>query len=105
MLSFPEWFVERYVPDLAVTYRWHRERRRQIQATRSGDESGDREKRDGRLSIFGTLLDSDLPPFDKSVLRLVEDVQTMVGAGSITTSLALALDTCYINSDPNVLAK
>ncbi|KAL8705196.1 MAG: hypothetical protein Q9201_001696 [Fulgogasparrea decipioides] len=103
MLSFPEWFVDRYLPDLAVTYKWHREWRKQIQAAKSGDDYGDREKRGGRPSIFETLLDSDLPPFDKSVSRLVEDAQTMVGAGSITTSFALALGTYYIASDKAVL--
>ncbi|KAL8726449.1 MAG: hypothetical protein Q9181_006046 [Wetmoreana brouardii] len=105
MLSFPEWFVDRYLPDLAITYKWHREWRKQLQAVKSGDDSSDREKRGGRPSIFETLLDSDLPPFDKSVSRLVEDAQTMVGAGSITTSFALALGTYYIASDKAVLEK
>ena len=103
MLSFPEWFVERALPDLAVTYKWHREWRKQIQAVKSNED--DREKRAGRPSIFETLLDSDLPPFDKSVSRLVEDAQTMVGAGSITTSLSLTLGTYYIASDGGVRDK
>ncbi|KAL9012150.1 MAG: hypothetical protein Q9173_003063 [Seirophora scorigena] len=53
----------------------------------------------GRPSIFETLLDSDLPPFDKSVARLVDDAQTLVGAGSITTSLALSIATYFVVSD------
>ena len=107
MLSFPNWFIDRFLPDLAVTYRWHREWRKQIQAVKAGDpsSSADGEKRFGRPSIFETLLDSDLPPFDKSVPRLVEDAQTMVGAGSITTSFALALGTYYILSSAPVLRK
>ena len=104
MLSFPNWFVDRFLPDLAVTYRWHREWRKQIQAVKSGDANHDQEKRrGGRPSIFETLLNSDLPPFEKSVARLVEDAQTLVGAGSITTSFALALGTYYILSDATVL--
>ena len=108
MLSFPNWFVDRFLPDLAVTYRWHREWRKQIQAVKSGDAdpTHDKAKRGSgseRPSIFETLLSSDLPPFDKSVSRLVEDAQTMVGAGSITTSFALALGTYYILSSPSVL--
>lgn len=100
MPSFPDWFVDRYLPDM-VTYRWQREWRKQIQAIVKGEDSS--EKRGGRPSIFETLLDSDLPPFDKSVGRLMEDAQTMVGAGSITTSFALALATYYITSDKAVL--
>lgn len=105
MLSFPEWFVDRFLPDIAVTNKWHREWRKQIQDVKSGADHDDREKRGGRPSIFETLLDSDLPPFDKSISRLVEDAQTLVGAGSITTSFALALGTYYIASDPNVHEK
>ncbi|CAL8584303.1 hypothetical protein XPA_009907 [Xanthoria parietina] len=55
--------------------------------------------------MFETLLDSDLPPYDKSVGRLVQDAQTMVGAGSATTSFSLALGTYYILTDPSVLDK
>ncbi|KAL8788902.1 MAG: hypothetical protein Q9213_001425 [Squamulea squamosa] len=106
MLSFPNWFVDRYLPDLSVTYKWQREWRKQIQDVKAGEDSGgSREKRGGRPSIFETLLDSDLPPFDKSVSRLVDDAQTLVGAGSITTSLALALGTYYIASDATVREK
>ncbi|KAL8766874.1 MAG: hypothetical protein Q9209_006470 [Squamulea sp. 1 TL-2023] len=105
MLSFPFWFVDRYLPDLSVTYKWQREWRKQIQDVKAGDDSGHRAKRGGRPSIFETLLDSDLPPFDKSVSRLVDDAQTLVGAGSITTSFALTLGTYYIASDASVRGK
>ncbi|KAL8821025.1 MAG: hypothetical protein Q9223_000864 [Gallowayella weberi] len=105
MLSFPEWFVDRFLPDMAVTYKWQKQWRKEIHDVKCGNDHEDREKRGGRPSIFETLLDSDLPPFDKSVPRLVEDAQTMVGAGSITTSFALALGTYYIVSDPDVLEK
>ena len=108
MLSFPEWFVDRYLPDLSVVYRWQRAWRKQIQAIKTGSSTYDNnhndwETRGGRPSIFETLLDSELPPYDKSVSRLVDDAQTLVGAGSITTSLGLALGTYYILSDAKVL--
>ena len=102
MLStLPIWFVDRYVPDLAVSYRWHRQWRQQILDIKSGtDESAARR---GKPSIFETLLDSDLPPHDKSISRLIDDAQTLVGAGSTTTSLALALATYYIITDQRIL--
>ncbi|KAL8934452.1 MAG: hypothetical protein Q9216_005910 [Gyalolechia sp. 2 TL-2023] len=103
MSSFPLWFVERYLPDLAVSYRWHKTWGEQIQSIKAGND--DSETKRERPSIFETLLDSDLPPFDKSVGRLVEDAQTLVGAGSITTSLALSLATYYITCDTTIEAK
>ncbi|KAL8847384.1 MAG: hypothetical protein Q9221_007571 [Calogaya cf. arnoldii] len=105
MLTFPEWFTDRHLPDLSITYKWHREWRNQIQDVKSGDDGNGREKRGGRPSIFETLPDSDLPTFDKSVSRLVEDAQTMVRAGSITTSFSLALGTYYVLSDASILEK
>ncbi|KAL8720014.1 MAG: hypothetical protein Q9225_003059 [Loekoesia sp. 1 TL-2023] len=102
MSSFPLWFVERYLPDMAVSYRWHKTWAEQIRNIKAGNSGS--EKR-GRPSIFETLLDSDLPPFDKSIGRLVEDAQTLVGAGSITTSLALSLATYYTISDKQVEAR
>lgn len=103
MVSFPDWFVDRFLHDMAVTHKWQREWAKQIAAVKSGDDFDDREKRGGRSSIFEAALDSDLPPFEKSVPRLVDDAQTLVGAGSITTSFSLGLGTYYILSDANVL--
>ncbi|KAL8946840.1 MAG: hypothetical protein Q9222_006816 [Ikaeria aurantiellina] len=102
MNKFPLWFVERYLPDLAVTYRWQKTWAQQIQDIQRGeDDCAER----GRPSIFETLLDSDLPPYEKSVSRLVDDAQTVVGAGSITTSLTLALAIYYIVSDKSIEAR
>ena len=102
MLTFPMWFVERYLPDLAVTYRWHRTWAKQIADIKEGKDER-MKKGDEKPSIFETLLESDLPIYDKSVDRLVQDAQTLVGAGSITTSVNLALATYYIIEDKNVL--
>lgn len=100
MNKFPLWFVENYIPDLAVTYRWQRIWAQQIQSIKAAADDYSKER--GRPTIFETLLGSDLPPHDKSVTRLVDDAQAVVGAGSITTSLTLALATYYILSDPSI---
>ena len=101
MRTLPMWFVDRFVPDMAKSYKWHRQWEKQISEIKSGTD--DLAERRGRPSIFETLLDSDLPPYDKSVSRLIEDAQTIVGAGSITTSLILALGTYYVISDTQIL--
>lgn len=107
MTKFPLWFVDRYLPDLAVTYRWQSTWKQQIQDIKTGEEKEDDPTATGRgrPSIFETLLDSDLPPFDKSVARLVDDAQTIVGAGSTTTSLALSLATYFLVSDARMEAR
>lgn len=101
LLALPEWLVQFLVPDFATTFRWQREWVRQINAIKSGAD--DEKDRAGTPSIFQTLLDADLPPYDKSASRLMEDAQTLLGGGSVTTSMALALATYYILSDDHVL--
>ena len=112
MLALPERFTEKLLPDLAATYKWQKEWRREIGEIKAGmasDEKGagefpaDQEK--GKGNIFETLLSSDLPPHERSVERLMKDAQLMVGAGSATTSLALALATYYILTDPLIFDK
>ena len=101
LLALPERLVQILVPDLAAIFQWQREWVRQINAIKSGADDG--KERGGKPSIFRTLLDSDLPPYDKSVSRLMEDAQTLLAGGSVTTSMALALATYYILSDDHVL--
>ena len=100
LLGLPEWLVQLLLPDLAVTFRQQREWGREIDAIKSGADDG--KDRGGKPSIFRTLLAADLPPYDKSVNRLMEDAQTLLGGGSVTTSMALALATYYILSDEHV---
>ena len=102
MLKLPGWFVERYLPDLAVTYKWQRKWEQQIMDIKSSSETA-RSTEKNPTSIFNTLLDSDLPPQDKTVRRLVEDAQTLTGAGSETTARTLAVGTFHILSNEHVL--
>ena len=112
MQALPERFAEKFLPDLAATYKWQKEWRRQIgeiKASMPSNEKGAGElaahQEKGNGNIFETLLSSDLPPQERSVERLMEDAQNIVGAGSTTTSSALALATYYIITDPPILDK
>ncbi|KAK6851687.1 hypothetical protein PG995_011812 [Apiospora arundinis] len=52
-------------------------------------------------SIFQTVLDSaDLPPAEKSVDRLQDEAQILVGAGTETTAKSFSFITFYLNADP-----
>lgn len=110
MLALPEWFAESFLPDLAATYKWQKEWRRQIDEIKAGISSKEKDAGEvpadhdkGNGNIFETLLKSDLPPEERSIARLVEDAQTFVGAGATTASNALALATYYIITDPRIL--
>ena len=103
MLKLPMWFIDRFLPDLALTYQWQRTWTQQIEAIRSGSDSS--KDSAAQFSIFRTLLDSDLPPHEKSTSRLVQDAQTVVGAGAETTARTLAIGTYHILSNKPILDK
>ncbi|KAJ4504170.1 hypothetical protein HRR75_007793 [Exophiala dermatitidis] len=60
-------------------------------------------KSDG--TIFQTLLDSDLPPHEKTVDRLQDEGQVLIGAGSETTAKALSIITFFLLEDKRKLER
>jgi len=58
-------------------------------------------KADG--TIFQTMLDSDLPPEEKSPARLQDEGQSIVGAGSETTARSLTILSFYFTQNPTKL--
>jgi cytochrome P450 len=58
-----------------------------------------------RPTIFASLLQSDLDVLDKEPQRLSAEAQAVLGAGTETTSWALAVMTYHLLTKPEVLAK
>ncbi|KAG9186648.1 hypothetical protein G6011_09756 [Alternaria panax] len=58
-----------------------------------------------RPTIFASLLQSDLEVLDKEPQRLSEEAQAVLGAGTETTSWALAVMTYHLLTKPEILAK
>lgn len=56
-------------------------------------------------TIFHTVLDSDLPPEEKSAARLLDEGQSVVGAGSETTANTLTIIMFYLLRDKKLLQK
>lgn len=65
------------------------------------DDSKDADHR----TIFYEILNSDLPPEEKSNERLAQDGQTVVVAGTLTTAWALCNAVFYLLSQPETLKK
>ena len=66
---------------------------------------GDNDKKStSRPSLLHALLDSDLPSSEKSDMRLANEAQAMVAAGTLTTAHMLTLTTYHTLSTPSVLA-
>jgi hypothetical protein len=60
---------------------------------------------DGQPTIFHELINSDLPPEEKTVLRLWQEGQTVVGAGADTTANTLTVLTFHLLDNPDKAAR
>lgn len=58
-----------------------------------------------RPTVFGSLLESDLEAHEKQPQRLADEATAVVGAGTETTSWALAVITYHLLTKPELLAK
>ena len=101
MLKLPQQVTAFLIPGLAHTFRWQQKWEQQINEINTVTDDG--KARGGKPSIFRTLRDSDLPVYDKSASTLMQDAQTLVAGGSVTTTAALSIATYYILSDEHVL--
>lgn len=58
-----------------------------------------------RPTVFGTILDSDLVSLEKEPQRLADEAAGVIGAGTETTSWAMAVMTYHLLTKPELLAK
>lgn len=77
--------------------------REQVLAIQSGSNDG--WKNVSHHTIFHEMLNSELPPQEKSTARLSDDGQVTVVAGTLTTAWALSVATFYLLSQPDTLRR
>ncbi|KFY39939.1 hypothetical protein V494_03739 [Pseudogymnoascus sp. VKM F-4513 (FW-928)] len=102
MQSMPEVFMTWLQPDMASYFAFQKMVRGQIRDMKAGiakDESFD------HRTIFYEIINSDLPPKEKSDARLAQDGQTVIIAGTLTTAWALCIGVFYLLSQPETLKK
>jgi cytochrome P450 len=60
---------------------------------------------DNGTTVFGSLLQSDLPPSEKSLQRMTEEGFSLFAAGTETVSWALTVITYHLLTKPAMLVK
>ncbi|KAI1847118.1 hypothetical protein JX266_006993 [Neoarthrinium moseri] len=58
-----------------------------------------------RPTVFGSLLESDMPAHEKSLARLTDEASAVLGAGTETTSWTLSVITYHLLTQPKLLEK
>ncbi|MCJ1312098.1 hypothetical protein MMC25_005772 [Agyrium rufum] len=56
-------------------------------------------------TVLQDLLESDLPPAEKSPSRIHAEAQTLIGAGTSTVAVVLTITTCHVVANPQVNRK
>ncbi|KAF2162127.1 hypothetical protein M409DRAFT_69340 [Zasmidium cellare ATCC 36951] len=101
--SLPDSWNKAMNPPLAKLLDLQKDLRAKIAGVGKGLQAD--EKPPEHPTIFHSLLQSDLPPAEKSNLRLAEEAQLILGAGIETTAWALCQATYYILSDSTIHQK
>lgn len=99
----PDALVTRLKPELAPFIKFRRDGERQVADIRSGINEG--HKYAGHPTIFHELINSDLPPHEKSDKRLGDEAKLVIAAGLITTSWALTVASFHIINDAEVFRR
>ncbi|KAJ0159761.1 Trichodiene oxygenase [Colletotrichum tanaceti] len=98
-----EWLVDYLPADIALMIRTLKiDIPNRVENAKSELDAGIRH---ARPTVFGSLLESDLESVEKGSLRLADEAAAVVGAGTETTSWALAVITYHLLTKPELLEK
>ncbi|KAH6974432.1 cytochrome P450 [Ilyonectria sp. MPI-CAGE-AT-0026] len=98
-----EWLVDYLPENVALLIRTLKiDIPNKVKKTKSELDAGIRHE---RPTVFGSLLESDLELLEKQPRRLADEATAVVGAGTETTSWALAIITYHLLTKPDLLAK
>ncbi|KAI9883898.1 MAG: hypothetical protein M1823_004311 [Watsoniomyces obsoletus] len=103
MKAMPEWTIRVFNAQLLVVVHFQNSLEKQIREIMDG--KNDSYKTAEHKTIFHELLASDLGASDKSMVRLVEEGQTLIAAGTITTAHHLKTITFYLLNNPDLLQR
>ncbi|KAA8563978.1 hypothetical protein EYC84_011979 [Monilinia fructicola] len=103
MQSMPLWAIRFLDPKFVSVVGFQMGLRAQIGAIMNGKNTD--HERSSHPTIFHEILFSDLPQNEKSVERLWQEGQTVIGAGTETTAWTLSVITYHVLANPDILSK
>ncbi|KAF6835131.1 trichodiene oxygenase [Colletotrichum musicola] len=103
LIVLGEWFVNFLPADIALLIQSLKiDMPKRVHKTKAELDAGIRHE---RPTVFGSLLESDLGVLEKEPRRLTDEATAVIGAGTETTSWALAVITYHLLTQPETLAK
>ncbi|KAK7699939.1 hypothetical protein SLS57_012277 [Botryosphaeria dothidea] len=104
LMKTPDWLAKKIDPNTAAQIEFQKSIEESLLPVMEGKIAGN-EANTKQPTIFHELLRSNLPDSEKELQRLVDEGQTVVAAGSLTTAHFLAVTSYHILANPPVLRK
>ncbi|OJD34608.1 cytochrome p450 [Diplodia corticola] len=98
----PDWLAVKLEPNTAALIEFQKGIEEQLLPIMEG-RSTESQTSTKQPTIFHALLQSSLPDSEKQLQRLIDEGQTIVGAGSVTTAHYLTVTSYHILANPHVL--
>ncbi|KAK7515740.1 putative cytochrome P450 [Phyllosticta citriasiana] len=103
--SLPESWTVKMAPEFAEYFKLQNNAVENIKQVEKEVAEGKRPETDMGTTIFHELMDSDLPAFEKSVDRLWQEGQSVIGAGTETVTWTLAVIFYHVFTKPRIMQK
>ncbi|KAI9828093.1 MAG: hypothetical protein M1832_003620 [Thelocarpon impressellum] len=103
LFNMPEWLVQRTNPSMMKLINLQKDYEASIRAIIDGKTDTNRTA--SHTTIFQDMYEGNLPPHEKTMRRLVDEGQTLIGAGTLTTAHMLRTTSYYLLANPESLAK
>jgi cytochrome P450 len=96
--SLPDWLVLKLEPSFYLHIQVQKDFEKTITQLKDGTEEIDA----SHPTLFNEMLNSDLPDSDKTVLRLQQEAQVIIGAAILTTSWAMSVVSFHLANEPRI---
>lgn len=101
--SIPPWLLKKLDPQAAVLLEiQHMVRKQSLESLESFQKAGNK---GSQATVFDALCDPSLPPEERTIDRLQDEGQILLGAGSETTAKTLTTIAFYLLSNKALLSK
>ncbi|KAF8857866.1 cytochrome P450, variant [Acephala macrosclerotiorum] len=101
--AIPDWIILKMNPEMRSALQFQNDLKVKIANVINGEDQA--KIKFSYPTIFHELLESDLPPQEKSLQRLADEAQLMIGAGMTTTSWILTVMFFHVLSRPLILKR
>ncbi|KAK8230498.1 oxoglutarate/iron-dependent oxygenase [Phyllosticta capitalensis] len=103
--SLPESVTVKMAPEFAEYFKLQNNAIENIKRVEAEVAAGEKPKTDMGTTVFHELVESNLPAYEKSVERLWQEGQSVIGAGTETVTWTLAVIFFHIFTKPRIMKK